>query len=397
LVQLSSDLVSLPEGLERTPDFLVEYDMELLKIYTFEDVSLDHSGRVLKKITMEGESYEKPCEVSNVELILEAQDEDSKAALAEKRQLSCRAISGRFCSAVEETVLTMKKGEVCEVLCSDPEAWKDAELCLQPGGASVRFIIELLDFEKIDAFTKDETQRIAHCTACKEVGTRFFQQGCWRRALKRYQVVTSNFGYLESWTDPASKQQALALRKACHLNVAMCWLKLEAWSEAEQACAAVLSDEPENVKALFRRGQALKELKQFKAAEQCFRKVLAADKDNKEAARMLVLVRQLVKDEVDQQKKMFSRMARGIGDKNGENGDQPSADDNVDRPAVETQAPSNAGADAASICKEDDLQDEDNNADDGDDVVLWIVGIAAVLAAMGSAAYFHWKRQQRRW
>lgn len=50
---------------------------------------------------------------------------------------------------------------------------------------------------------------------------------------------------------PAGK----ALSKACLLNLASCALKLQRHGDAVQYCGDVLAAEPDNIKALYRRGQ----------------------------------------------------------------------------------------------------------------------------------------------
>jgi len=299
------------------PDADLEYDVELMQIMTLEDVSLDKKKGMMKKTTREGTGYERPVEGAQVTIKLEARDDTSGAVILEEKEVSFASASGKFCPAVDETVLVMKKGEACEVRCIDVAACADTELGLPSTEGTVTVIsIEMIDFDKIDLYGSEEPARVAHCASRKEVGTKLFQAGNWRRALKRYQHVTTTLAYLDHWKDEASKSEAVSLRRQCHLNAGLCCLKLEAWREAEKACSLVLGEDVGNVKALFRKGQALKELAEYRDAEQCFKKVLEADKENKEAARMLVKVRQLLKSEVDKQKEMFSRMVRSSADNN---------------------------------------------------------------------------------
>merc|ERR1711957_596435 len=86
---------------------------------------------------------------------------------------------------------------------------------------------------------------------------------------------------------------------------------LDKWRDADESCEAVLKEDPDNVKALFRRGQAKRNLQLYQEAEYFFRRVHDLDKENKEAARMLVQVRQRIKAETEQQKVMFSKMVKG--------------------------------------------------------------------------------------
>lgn len=64
------------------------------------------------------------------------------------------------------------------------------------------------------------------------------------------------------------KKQAEALIHAANANIAACYLKLNQFDKAVQWSAKVLEKEPNNAKALFRRGFAYLQLKEYeKAAE----------------------------------------------------------------------------------------------------------------------------------
>jgi hypothetical protein len=58
---------------------------------------------------------------------------------------------------------------------------------------------------------------------------------------------------------PAAGQaspQARELRISCQSNLASCHLQLERWQECVDVCGAVLAADPNNRKALYRRGEA---------------------------------------------------------------------------------------------------------------------------------------------
>jgi len=271
---------------------------------------MDKNRSVMKKITKEGDGYERPVEGAEVTVTFGVHNGTTSDVIIEDRKLVFPVACGRFCSAFEETVLTMKKGEHCQVRCMLPSLLDDKELGLSPEMDSAAVLcLQLSEFEKIKY--DNDTERVQHCSKRKEVGASFFKDGNWRRALKRYQHVVTTLSYIDSWKDEAVKGQAISLRRLCNLNVAACHIKLESWRDAEKACGAVLREEPDNVKALFRRGHALKELAEYHDAEQCLKRVLDIDKENKEAARMLAKIKQFVKMEVAQQKQMFSKMLAG--------------------------------------------------------------------------------------
>lgn len=368
------------------PDSALEYEIELLQIMTTEDVSLEKNKTVLKKVTKEGESYEKPTEGREVTVTIEAHDGCSGAVLLEEQKLVFLAASGKFCSALEETVLTMKKGEVCEVRCSSPADCTDAELALSPSAdADVVLRLEMHDFEKVSLYSSSDAERVEHCIERKEVGAKFFKEGKWLRALKRYHHVVSLLSYLDHWKDEGLKTQAVAIRRLCNLNVAACHLKQKSWSDAEKACTAVLREEPDNVKALFRRASAMKELAEYCEAEQNLRRVLELDKENKEARIMLVDIKRFVKSEVAQQKKMFSKMLAGSG----------RADPAEKAASAVTQnaaASADTGRARTSIPQKtpsDDFADEEDSLENS---LVYIAGASALLAVVAAFLYFSKKK-----
>mmetsp|Transcript_56838 Transcript_56838/g.122922 ORF Transcript_56838/g.122922 Transcript_56838/m.122922 type:complete len:678 (+) Transcript_56838:72-2105(+) len=316
LVRISPELgfgaQGLPE-LELPSNATLEYEVELLHIITLEDVSMGSGGNMVKRLLKDGEGYDKPVEGCDVTVSVEVRDNATGIFLVAPRELKFKAASGNFCPAIDEVVLTMKKGESCEVCCTDADMLVDEALGLRPApGDRLVLGLTLMDFEIIDLYGPNELRLVEHCAARKEVGGQFFQKKNFRQAVRRYQHVTATLAYLEDWKDPKAAADAMKLRRVCHLNSAACNLKLEEWEDAEQSCRAVLKEDPDNIKALFRRGQALDELASFREAMQSFRRVLELDRDNKEATRMVMKLRQSLKAEVEQQKRIFSKMVKGI-------------------------------------------------------------------------------------
>ncbi len=68
--------------------------------------------------------------------------------------------------------------------------------------------------------------------------------------------------YTDSRCLKASKELALS----CHLNLAMCFIKLEAWTKVIDNCEKALLIDLSNAKALYRRASALYMKKEYKLA-----------------------------------------------------------------------------------------------------------------------------------
>lgn len=81
---------------------------------------------------------------------------------------------------------------------------------------------------------------------------------------------------MEYETNSQSKELLNILR----LNISQAYLKLNKNSDAIDNCTKVLKEEPDNLKALFRRGVALSKAQDFGKAEEDFKHILKIDPQN---------------------------------------------------------------------------------------------------------------------
>merc|ERR1712050_214827 len=157
-----------------------------------------------------------------------------------------------------------------------------------------------------------EDEKIEFANLRKEVATNLVKSKRFELALERYKRIVDMFNYIENFQDD-NKFKARELKKACELNKALCYLKIEEPTEAQKACDTVLKDDSTNTKALFRKAQADVLLKNFNDAMSGLKRLLSDDPKNAEVLRLLQQAKNGQKEVDKKCKGMYAKMCGGLG------------------------------------------------------------------------------------
>ncbi|CAH2007241.1 unnamed protein product [Acanthoscelides obtectus] len=299
------------------PNSTLKFDVEVLD-WEGEDLSPKKDKGIERLQVKAGEGHSTPNEGATVEIHLTGKHEgkvfeDKKITFVIGEGSEANIIPG-----IEIAVEKFKKGEISTLTIQPQYAYGDKgcpELGIPPN-ATLEYTVEMKNFEKIkDSWALDDEERIEQCKLFKEKGTNYFKAGKFQLALKLYKRIVS---YLEHSSEKDVDNDRKAVLLAAHLNIALCCLKLKDNFEAKSAAEAALKLDPNNEKALFRRGQALLGVGEAEDASKHFSRCLEIDPNNTAAKAQLAVCTKTLKEQLQKEKQVrFSFLINGDFKENG--------------------------------------------------------------------------------
>eukprot|EP00927_Polykrikos_kofoidii_P000232 TRINITY_DN10098_c0_g1_i1.p1 TRINITY_DN10098_c0_g1~~TRINITY_DN10098_c0_g1_i1.p1 ORF type:complete len:639 (-),score=157.35 TRINITY_DN10098_c0_g1_i1:137-1960(-) len=293
----------------------VTVTLTLFEIYETTDVSFAKDNSVMKKQVKQGEGYDKPKEGAKIKLLVEAVTDGQEPLPGfSPKTLEFISMFGEVCDALESAVAGMKKSERALVTVFQPQDAAEEKLGIgQLTSAKLVFTLELVDFEKAaDIWEMSKEEKIAFATSRKEVGTKMFQKGRTRMALRCYDNASDVLGGADD--EPGDSDKTTKdLKKICELNKAACFIKLQEFHDAKNSCDAVLKEEPQNVKAVHRQAQANFGLKDFLDCIRDCKRVVELDPQNREARSLFRKARLCQQEEDQKAKGFYANMCQALG------------------------------------------------------------------------------------
>ncbi|XP_069689452.1 peptidyl-prolyl cis-trans isomerase FKBP4-like isoform X2 [Periplaneta americana] len=291
------------------PDATLLFEIEVID-WTGEDLSQKKDGGIIRYQINKGEGYITPNEGAEVEVKLVGKHGSN---VFEEREVSFPLGEGcefGICEGLERALEKFKKGEKSRILLKSKYAFKSEgkpELEIPPN-ADIEYEVELKNFEKAkDCWSLDSKEKLEQARFFKEKGTTYFKKEKYALALKMYKKLIS-FTEFDTGFEGEIDSERKALLLVGHLNLAVCFLKLEENVEARDQCNKALEVDPNSEKGLFRRGQANLGLGEPEKAKIDFEAVLKLQPNNKAAATHITLCNKKVKEQKGREKKIYANM-----------------------------------------------------------------------------------------
>ncbi|XP_059620018.1 peptidyl-prolyl cis-trans isomerase FKBP8 [Phlebotomus argentipes] len=309
------DLTSTAAELDKMPEKAEEKEDDVMDILG--------NGQLTKRILVKGREEQKPLTGDVCRIVFEGRLEDG--TLVEKEEdFLINVGEHEVCQGLDMTLALMYPGEKAEVVVSPRFAYgsmglkneKDPSRNIPPD-SKIIYTVELLTSEPEDeSQTKTFENRKKIGTRKRERGNFWFNRTEYNIAIQLYRRALEYLDdtegapetSLESFTTQ-QLQELLELRIFVFNNLAAAQTKIQAYDTALKSIENVLRVQPDNVKALYRKGKILEAQGDTNGAIAIFQRAATLDPENKsfqtELGKLILKRTREVRNEKDLYQKML--------------------------------------------------------------------------------------------
>lgn len=220
---------------------------------------------------------------------------------------------GEVIQAFDLALALTELDEVCELVTDARYAYgktgKPEAKPPIPPDAKLTYEIQLLavrDGPNINTMSDEERMTIGEKK--REMGNNLYTAEDYAGAINSYQRAIKYLG-------SSTSKEVQSLRVKCWNNMAAAQLKIKAYPAAEKSCSRVLQVDPDNVKALFRKGKVLAASGDTDQAIGLIKKANQLDPSNQTIRKELTRLKQLLASEKHSERSMYRRMVGDLAGK----------------------------------------------------------------------------------
>ena len=208
---------------------------------------------------------------------------------------------GNVIKGWDQGFATMKKGEKAILRCRSDYAYGDKATGSIPANATLNFDVELINFgpKKKESWEMSTDEKVSAATELKEKGTAAFKEGNFKAAADFYAEAVDLLEHTP---------EGNAIWLSCTLNAAQAFINIHDYSSACTKASAVLKKEPNNIKALYRRGLSRVHLGLAEEALNDLTAALKHDPENKAVKVEIVKAKKLIAEANKKAKSVYGNM-----------------------------------------------------------------------------------------
>ncbi|GFT07650.1 peptidyl-prolyl cis-trans isomerase FKBP4 [Nephila pilipes] len=290
------------------PNMSLMFEIELYD-WELEDISPTKSGKILRRIIENGEGTIFPDEGFEITVKYTGYYKDCIFEECVKQFPLGDGICAEIPESIEEALYRFRLKEKSMLFMSGRYGYKPGSPQFKiPPGADIKYEVTLLNFEKVkEVFEMNTDEKLARARLVKERGITLFKVGHYKSALKQFKHILSCLEN-EPGADPDTKEVRTELLKSAYLNISLCHLKTEHYSECIRYCTKVLEMDPVNEKALFRRGQANMHFNECNEAMKDFHKLKELYPENQATKKSMYTCLEKMKADNLKEKNTYNNM-----------------------------------------------------------------------------------------
>lgn len=265
----------------------IHFNVEVVKIIQVRDLVGD--GRVIKRRIQDGRGeFPMDCPLQDSVMRIHYKGflpdcenmvfYDSRRDHSDGEPITFGSDEGLVPEGLEMCVKLMLPGEIALVTSTSEYAYdKFPRPNLVHEGAAVQWEVELIDFEKAKDWTGLTFDEIMEeVESIKAIGNRLYKEGKYILAKAKYEKILRDFNHVNPQDDEEGKT-FIQTRYLLNLNVAACYQKLGEHIKSIESCNKVLDENPQHVKALYRRGMSHMAVGDFSEARTDFTTMMSFD------------------------------------------------------------------------------------------------------------------------
>jgi len=276
---------------------------------TNEFVDISGDGGILKKVLKEGDGENFPPRGNTVLAHYTGTLEDGSKFDSSRdrgKPFEFTIGQGQVIKGWDQGFAKMSKGEKAILRCRSDYAYGAGGQGPIPANATLDFDCELLDFhpKKKERYEYNDDEKLAEALKEKEEGTALFKAKDYRGAALKYEEACK-------WFDEDTLEVVEGARDimlVCKLNAAQACINANEYSFAMEKCSYVLGTDPDNIKALYRRGLARNHTGNPEGAVVDLSRVIELDAANVAAKNELVRAKKQIMEAKKKEKAAYGNL-----------------------------------------------------------------------------------------